>query len=57
MKTTTATVINQQSLNHYYSANSFTDIFEVLNNIEFDLERILVKEFEQALANDLNNIV
>ncbi|MEO0970078.1 MAG: hypothetical protein AAFX80_17530 [Cyanobacteria bacterium J06639_18] len=57
MKTTTATVINQQSLNHSYSANSFTDIFEVLNNMEFDLQSILVNKLEQGLPSDLDGAV
>lgn len=54
MKTTTATAIEQESLN--YSTSSFTaSSFEVLNYIELDLESILVKEFEQGLPNDLQN--
>ncbi len=56
MNTTTATaMIDQQCLNHYYSTSSLTEIFEVLNEMEFELESILVKEFEQGLSNDLNN--
>ena len=63
MKTTTATVINEQSLSHYYIASSFTESsFEVLNdmkfevvtnNIEFDLENILLKDLQQGLLTDI----
>lgn len=58
MRTTIATAIEQQALNHYaassLTANSFVIGIEVLNDIEIELEDILVKEFEQRLPIDLN---
>lgn len=46
-----------QSLNHYYSLTSLIESnFEILNDIEFELESILVKEFAQGLPNDLENV-
>ncbi len=56
MKTTTATPIEQQSLSYYYFINSLTESsFEDLNDMEFELESIMVKEFAQGLPNDLDN--
>lgn len=64
MKTTTATLIKQQSLatfikqestNPDYSAGSFTQIIlEGLNDIEIDLEGIMAKEFMQGLPSDID---
>lgn len=54
MKTTTATVINEQSLSHYYVTSSFTESsFEVLNDMKFKLEDILLKELQQGLPTDI----
>jgi hypothetical protein len=45
-----------QSLNHYYSITSLIESnFEILNDMEFELDSILVKEFQQGLLSDLNN--
>lgn len=55
MKTTTAKVIEQQSLKHYYSTSSLIETrLEVLNYMELELESILLNEFEQGLPTDLN---
>lgn len=60
MKNTTATAIEQQSLSQDSAnnliENSFKALFKNLNDIEFDLESILVKEFAQGLPNDLDNV-
>jgi len=54
MMTTTTTAIEQQSLNQDFTSR-LTDsrFFEVLNDIEIELEGILVKEFEQGLPADI----
>ncbi|WP_414587726.1 hypothetical protein [Scytonema sp. PCC 10023] len=45
-----------QSLNHYYSITSLIESnFEILNDMEFELECIMVKELMQGLPNDLDN--
>ncbi|BAY50032.1 hypothetical protein SAMD00079811_76610 (plasmid) [Scytonema sp. HK-05] len=47
-----------QSLNHYYSITSLIESnFEILNDMEFELESIMIKEFAQGLPNDLDNHV
>lgn len=47
-----------QSLNHYYSITSLIESnFEILNDMEFELESIMVKEFGQGLPNDLDSHV
>lgn len=54
MKTTTATAMEQQPLIHDDSTSSFTECSnEFLNDMEFDLESILIKEFEQGLPSDI----
>ena len=54
MKTTTATVINEQSLSHYHVGSSFSEnSFEVLNDMKFELEDILLKELQQGLPTDI----
>lgn len=55
MKTAKATA-DQQFLNHDCSTNSSCESsFEVLSDIEYELESILAKEFEQGLPNDLDS--
>ncbi|BAY50030.1 hypothetical protein SAMD00079811_76590 (plasmid) [Scytonema sp. HK-05] len=47
-----------QSLNYYYSISSLIESnFEILNDMEFELESIMVKELVQGLPNDLDNHV
>ena len=56
MTTLTAIATNQQSLNHYYATSSLTEsIFKALDDMEFDLESILAKEFALGLPNDLES--
>ena len=53
MMTLTATATKQQPLSHYYAISSLTESIKTLDDIEFDLESILVKEFEQGLLTDI----
>lgn len=57
--TTTTTAISQQFLSQdsisHLVESSFEVLFQIMNNIEIELESILVKEFEQGLPNDLDN--
>jgi hypothetical protein len=54
MKTTTATVIMQQSLSHDCVASSFIESkLEALNDMEFELEDILFQQLQQGLPTDI----
>lgn len=56
MKTTIDTAIEQQSLSPDYSTSSPTESsLEVLNDMEFDLESIIAKEFGQGLPSDIDS--
>ncbi|MEH1864325.1 MAG: hypothetical protein V7K69_04665 [Nostoc sp.] len=53
MKTTTATVIDQQFLSPD-SCSLIKNSLEVLNNMEIDLESIMVREFARGLPSDID---
>jgi hypothetical protein len=57
MTTTTTTSIEQQSLQQDFTSclieNNVEVLLKVLNDIEFDLESILVNEFEPGLLTEL----
>lgn len=55
MITTTTTAIDeQQSLNPYDSTNSRSESsLEVLDDTEFELERIMFEEFAHGLPSDI----
>jgi hypothetical protein len=52
--TTTTTVIKQQSLNLHDSASSLSETnLEILDDTEFELERIMFEEFAKGLPSDI----
>ncbi|MDZ4871398.1 MAG: hypothetical protein CLLPBCKN_000786 [Chroococcidiopsis cubana SAG 39.79] len=57
MATLTATAIDQQSLNHYYATSSLTESIKTLDDMDFDLESILVREFAPGLPIDILAVV
>jgi hypothetical protein len=55
MITTTVRNIEQQPLSDYNFASSLNESsFEVFNDMEFELESIMVREFTQGLPSDLD---
>lgn len=57
MTTLTATAIEQQFMNHYYSTSSLTESsFEVLDYMELELESILLELLDKELLTDFNSI-
>ncbi|MDV2993758.1 MAG: hypothetical protein N4J56_003412 [Chroococcidiopsis sp. SAG 2025] len=54
MATLTATAIDRQSLDCDYDTSSLTEsIFKSSDDMEFDMESILIKAFEQGLPTDI----
>jgi len=52
--TATTTVIKQQSLNPHDSASSLSETsLEILDDTEFELERIMFEEFAKGLPSDI----
>ncbi len=49
MKTSTTTAIKQESLNTHDSATSL----EIVDDTEFELERIMFEEFAKGLPSDI----
>jgi hypothetical protein len=54
MKTTAATIIEQQSLSTYDSSSSRSESsLETLDDTQFELETIMFEEFAQGLPSDI----
>lgn len=56
MNTIATTAIDEQSLNpNYFPSSLIESSLEVLDDTEFELENIMVKEFPQGLPSDLDS--